>query len=166
MLFDWAILARALSMNLQHGLNWQFIIQVVFPTPFPLFPLFIQCDWGLLPFSAWGLMAGLHDLPWSLLSSLCHPCTHHCAIPSPITVPCLPSSLFHPCSYYFAIPALITLPSLLSSIMQGSMLPSLCHPLSHHCGPGPCSHHCGPGPCSHHCVIPTPITVPFLPVIS
>ena len=126
-LSDWGILARALSMSLQHGLDWQFIIQVVFPTPFPLFPPFIQCDWDLLPFSAWGLMAGLHGFAM---------------VPALITVPSLHSSLFRPCSYYFAIPALInnarvyasiTVPSPLSSLWPRSLLSSLCHPHSHHC---------------------------------
>ena len=94
------------------------------------------------PFLCGGSWLGCMDLPWSLLSSLCHPCTHHCAIPSPITVPSLLSSLFRPCSYYFAIPALInnarvyasiTVPSPLSSLWPRSLLSSLCHPHSHHC---------------------------------
>ena len=34
----------------------------------------------------------------SLLSPLCHPCSHHCTIPALTTVPFLLSPLCHPCS--------------------------------------------------------------------
>ena len=59
-LFVWGVLVCALSVNLQccEG-RCQLIVQAVFSTPSPLFPLFIQCDGCLFPFPVWGLTAGL-----------------------------------------------------------------------------------------------------------